>query len=71
MTAQNKNHLLLQLEKLEEKGYTVHGVLRRTSVSNTTRLDAMIKDRKHFFLHYGDITDGANIAQILQKTTPD
>jgi GDPmannose 4,6-dehydratase len=61
---------------LLEKGYEVHGIQRRASSPNTSRLDALIKhDRERaaqrFFLHYGDVTDGTNIMRIVQQVQPD
>ena len=61
-------------ELLLQKGYTVHGIIRRASSFNTQRIDHLynnesLKDR--FFLHYGDLTDSSNLNRILEKTAPD
>ena len=55
------------------KGYYVHGIKRRTSLINTERVDHIyndIKKNKKFFLHYGDVTDSANIFKIVKKIRP-
>jgi GDPmannose 4,6-dehydratase len=61
-------------ELLLEKGYIVHGIKRRSSLMNTSRIDhlffdKMLKDR--FILHYGDMTDASSILRIIQQTQPD
>jgi nucleoside-diphosphate-sugar epimerase len=57
------------------KGYVVHGVKRRSSSFNTDRVDHLIHDPHEkgvpFQLHYGDVTDAANIIRIVQETQPD
>lgn len=61
-------------EFLLQKGYIVHGVKRRSSSPNTSRLDSFYEERQkatRFFLHYGDLTDGANIFSLIQKIQPD
>ena len=61
-------------ELLLEKGYIVHGIRRRSSMLNTTRIDPLIFNEKYkgqLFLHYGDLTDGSNIIRIIQQTQPD
>lgn len=62
-------------ELLLEKGYTVHGIKRRSSSFNTDRIDHLYQDfhKKgvNFFLHYGDLTDSANLIRIVQETQPD
>lgn len=62
-------------EFLLEKGYEVHGVKRRSASHNTFRIDHLYEgpqqQHRHFILHYGDLTDGANILHILQKVAPD
>jgi GDPmannose 4,6-dehydratase len=62
-------------ELLLDKGYEVHGMVRRTSSQNRQRIDHLtldpdIKD-KRLFLHYGDMTDGSNISRIIEKVLPD
>ena len=62
-------------ELLLSKGYTVHGVKRRSSLFNTDRIDHLYKDQHEkqvkFFLHYGDLTDSTNLIRIIQETQPD
>lgn len=62
-------------EFLLNKGYTVHGLKRRSSLFNTDRIDHLYKDQHEkqvkFFLHYGDLTDSTNIIRIIQETQPD
>jgi GDPmannose 4,6-dehydratase len=57
------------------KGYTVHGVKRRSSMFNTQRVDGIYTDPhetgSRFFLHHGDLTDGTNLIRIVQETQPD
>ena len=58
---------------LLSKGYQVHGVKRRSSSLNTQRIDDIYKDiheAKNFFLHYGDLTDGQSINQLIYKIKP-
>ena len=56
------------------KGYEVHGIIRRSSTFNTSRIDHLYKDPHekddHFHLHYGDITDGVGISNILREIEP-
>jgi GDPmannose 4,6-dehydratase len=62
-------------EFLLKKGYTVHGIIRRSSSFNTKRIDHLYQDphtaNKNFILHYGDLTDTSNLIRILQETKPD
>ncbi len=62
-------------ELLLSKGYTVHGIKRRSSLFNTNRIDHLYKDQHekqvNFFLHYGDLTDSTNLIRIIQETKPD
>ena len=66
-------------EFLVEKGYEVHGVLRRSSSFNTGRiehlyLDEWVRDMKQqrlINLHYGDMTDSSSLVRIIQQTQPD
>ena len=55
-------------ELLLEKGYEVHGIVRRSSLINTHRIDGIF-DR--LSLHYGDLTDSTNLVRIIQKVQPD
>lgn len=67
ITGQDGSYLA---ELLLEKGYMVHGIVRRASLINTARIDH-IYDHERVQLHYGDLTDSANIIHILQQTQPD
>lgn len=62
-------------ELLLEKGYIVHGLMRRSSLPNTDRIDRLYRGRHEqdtrFFLHYGDITDSANVIRIIHEVQPD
>jgi GDPmannose 4,6-dehydratase len=62
-------------EFLLQKGYIVHGIKRRSSSFNTERIDHIFIDHHNpdakFFLHYGDLTDSANLIRIIQETLPD
>ncbi|HWH60638.1 MAG TPA: GDP-mannose 4,6-dehydratase, partial [Terriglobales bacterium] len=57
------------------KGYEVHGIKRRTSLFNTARIDNIYEDphlpSRHFFLHYGDMTDSSSLVRIVQNVQPD
>lgn len=61
-------------ELLLEKGYEVHGIIRRTSTFNTDRIDHMYVDphspQARLFLHYGDLTDGTTLRRILEEVKP-
>lgn len=62
-------------ELLLSKGYTVHGVKRRSSLFNTDRIDHLYQDphvtNPKFILHYGDLTDSMNLTRIIQEVQPD
>lgn len=62
-------------ELLLSKGYTVHGVKRRSSSFNTGRVDHLFHDRHegagNFHLHFGDMTDATNLIRLVQETQPD
>lgn len=62
-------------EFLLKKGYTVHGLKRRSSMFNTERIDHLYQDPhvdgRKLILHYGDMTDSMNITSIIQKVQPD
>jgi len=62
-------------EFLLEKGYEVHGIKRRSSSFNTSRIDHLYQDPHeqdpNFILHYGDLTDSTNLINIIQKIQPD
>jgi GDPmannose 4,6-dehydratase len=61
-------------ELLLEKGYEVHGIIRRTSTFNTDRIDHIYVDphneNARLFLHYGDLTDGVTLRRILEAVKP-
>ena len=67
ITGQDGSYLT---ELLIEKGYEVHGLIRRCSISNTKRIDNLIHNN-NLHLHYGDLTDSLSILQIIEKTKPD
>ena len=62
-------------ELLLDKGYTVHGIKRRSSLFNTDRVDHLYQDphvdNQRFKLHYGDLTDSTNLIRIVQEVQPD
>jgi GDPmannose 4,6-dehydratase len=71
VTGQDGSYLA---ELLLEKGYEVHGVIRRSSTFNTSRIEHLYKDPheagNRFHLHYGDITDGVGIANLVREIEP-
>jgi GDPmannose 4,6-dehydratase len=62
-------------EFLLKKGYTVHGLKRRTSLFNTDRIDHLYEDphvdNQKFILHYGDMTDSTNLIRLIKEIRPD
>jgi GDPmannose 4,6-dehydratase len=62
-------------EFLLKKGYTVHGIKRRSSLFNTDRIDHLYQDphetNLNFHLHHGDLTDSTNLIRIIQQVQPD
>ena len=62
-------------ELLLSKGYMVHGIKRRSSLINTSRIDHLYQDPHEenirFRMHYGELTDGPNLIRIIQETRPD
>jgi len=72
ITGQDGSYLA---ELLLEKGYEVHGIIRRSSTFNTSRIDHIFQDpheiHKRLILHYGDISDASNISRLLEKIKPD
>ncbi len=72
ITGQDGSYLA---ELLLEKGYEVHGIIRRSASFNTARIDHLYRDPHEsgtrLFLHYGDLTDGNGIARLLQEVKPD
>jgi len=71
ITGQDGSYLA---EQLLEKGYIVHGMIRRSSSFNTGRIDHLYNDPaihgQRLFLHYGDLTDSSNLNRILERTAP-
>ena len=67
VTGQDGSYLV---EFLLERGYEVHGVIRRHSTPCTGRIDHISAAQK-FFLHYGDLTDSHNMTAIIRETQPD
>lgn len=72
ITGQDGSYLA---ELLLSKGYEVHGLIRRSSTFNTSRIDHLYQDPHingvKLFLHYGDLTDGSSISRLLEKIQPD
>jgi len=72
ITGQDGSYLA---ELLLEKGYEVHGMIRRSSSFNTGRIDHLYNNKeilnKKLFLHYGDLTDSSNLNRLLEKIHPD
>jgi GDPmannose 4,6-dehydratase len=72
ITGQDGSYLA---ELLIEKGYEVHGIIRRTSTFNTERIDHLYRDPHKedikIHLHYGDLTDSSNLNRLLEKINPD
>ena len=72
ITGQDGSHLA---DLLIEKGYEVHGVIRRASTFNTKRIDHLYRDphepNARMLLHYGDLTDGSQIARAIADIQPD
>lgn len=62
-------------EFLIKKGYTVHGIKRRSSMFNTDRIDHLYQDphveKRNLILHYGDLTDSLNLTRIIGEVQPD
>lgn len=71
ITGQDGSYLT---ELLLEKGYEVHGIIRRSSSFNTKRIDHLYNNPdlldKRFFLHYGDLTDSSNLNRLVEKIKP-
>lgn len=63
------------VELLLDKGYVVHGLKRRASLFNTSRIDRLYRDPHEpgvrFFLHHGDLTDSSNLIRLVQQIRPD
>ena len=67
ITGQDGSYLA---ELLLEKGYEVHGIIRRSSSINTKRIDHIF-DNENLHLHYGDVTDSLSLMNVLKKHEPD
>ena len=67
ITGQDGSYLT---ELLLEKGYEVHGIIRRSSSYNTQRIEHLM-DNKHLHLHYGDLTDSVNLIRLVKEIEPD
>ncbi len=72
ITGQDGSYLA---ELLLEKGYEVHGLVRRSSSFNTDRIDPIYQDphesHRRLFLHFGDLTDGVNLVNLIREIQPD
>lgn len=71
ITGQDGSYLA---ELLLDKGYEVHGIIRRHSTICTDRIDHLYDDpslKDRFFLHYGDLTDSCNLMGLIQRIQPD
>ncbi|MGB4205305.1 MAG: GDP-mannose 4,6-dehydratase [Bacteroidales bacterium] len=72
ITGQDGSYLT---ELLLDKGYIVHGIIRRSSSFNTFRIDHLYNNpeilNKRLFLHYGDLTDSSNLNRLIEKSNPD
>lgn len=72
ITGQDGSYLA---ELLLDKGYEVHGIIRRASSFNTKRIDHIYQDPHNkdvrCFLHYGDLTDSSNLNRLIEKIVPD
>lgn len=72
ITGQDGSYLT---EILLDKGYEVHGIIRKSSSFNTYRIDHLYNDPdimdKQLFLHYGDLVDTSSLNRLLEKVAPD
>ena len=72
ITGQDGSYLA---ELLLKKGYEVHGIIRRSSSFNTSRINHIFQDPhqkgKKLILHYGDLSDASNISRLIEKIKPD
>ena len=72
ITGQDGSYLA---DLLLEKGYEVHGIIRRASTFNTSRIDHLYADPHingvRLFLHYGDLADSVNLVKLLYELKPD
>lgn len=68
ITGQDGSYLA---EFLLEKGYEVHGLIRRASSFNTERIDSVVNNSDKIKLHYGDLTDTSNLIRLVKEIQPD
>ena len=72
ITGQDGSYLA---ELLLEKGYEVHGIIRRSSSFNRNRIEHLYREHhekeNHLFLHYGDLGDSSNLNRIIEKVNPE
>ena len=72
ITGQDGSYLA---DLLLEKGYEVHGIIRRASTFNTSRIDHLYTDPHvhgvRLFLHYGDLSDALNLTRLIDRIGPD
>ncbi|HBC3479608.1 GDP-mannose 4,6-dehydratase [Vibrio sp. 2094] len=68
ITGQDGSYLA---ELLIEKGYEVHGLIRRASSYNTERVDELCNSNSNVHLHYGDLTDSSNLIRLVKEIQPD
>ncbi len=68
VTGQDGSYLA---ELLIDKGYEVHGIIRRSSVFTTQRLTDKVWKNKNFFTHHGDLADSSNLHRLISKIAPD
>lgn len=68
ITGQDGSYLA---ELLLDKGYEVHGLIRRASSFNTERVDAICNTNDNIHLHYGDLTDSSNLIRLVKEIQPD
>src|SRR5438094_5632060 len=72
ITGQDGSYLA---DLLLQKGYEVHGIIRRASTFNTMRIDHLYEDPHvhgvHLFLHYGDLSDSVNLVKLIYELKPD
>ncbi|MBM3589971.1 MAG: NAD-dependent epimerase/dehydratase family protein, partial [Alphaproteobacteria bacterium] len=72
ITGQDGSYLT---ELLLKKGYEVHGLIRRSSSFNTSRIDHIYNDNRIYnhslFLHYGDLSDSSSLSRVIEKIVPD
>lgn len=71
ITGQDGSYLA---ELLLEKGYEVHGIVRRSSTFNRSRIEHLFKDphesNNNLTLHYGDLNDGSNLTRLIESIKP-